>query len=64
MAFNLACVKVRSRASIAFNLLPSIATLSFADQIEAPARHHERTADSRIASPLSLRKSAIVMNLA
>jgi hypothetical protein len=41
----LAWVKFRSRVLTALNLLPSIATLSFAEQLEASAQHHELTAD-------------------
>jgi hypothetical protein len=41
----LACVKFRSRALTALNLLPSIATLSLAEQLKAPAQHQKLTAD-------------------
>ena len=62
----LACVKFRSRVLTALNFAAgSIATLALAEQFKAPAQHHELTADpARMASPLSLRKSAIVLKLA
>src|SRR6187431_2813594 len=41
----LAWVKFRSRVLTALNLLPSIATLSFAEQLKASAQHHELAAD-------------------
>src|ERR1022692_112725 len=56
----LACVKFRSRALTALNLLPSIATLV---SLNSSRRRHSTTNSRqtlRMASPLSLRKSAIV----
>src|ERR1700721_1571902 len=57
---HLAYVKFLSRELMALNLLPSIAALASLKELKASAQHHELTADFAIASPLSLRKSAIV----
>src|SRR3984893_13005958 len=57
----LACVKLRSRVLTALNLLPSIATLA---SLNSSRRRHSITNSRqtrRVASPLSLRKSAIVL---
>src|SRR5476649_2401007 len=57
----LACVKFRSRVLTALNLLPSIATLA---SLNSSRRRHSITNSRqtlRMASPLSLRKSAIVL---
>src|SRR6266567_2841547 len=57
----LACVKFRSRVLTALNLLPSIATLA---SLNSSRRRHSTTNSRqtlRMASPLSLRKSAMVL---
>src|SRR6478609_10833617 len=57
----LACVKFRSRVLTALNLLPSIATLA---SLNSSRRRHSTTnarQTLRMASPLSFRKSAIVL---
>src|ERR1700687_3828843 len=58
---HLGWVKFRSRVLTALNLLPSIATLA---SLNSSRRRHSTTNSrqtSRMASPLSLRKSAIVL---
>src|SRR5271169_1791896 len=57
----LACVKLRSRVLTALNLLPSIATLASLNNSRCRHSITNSRQTLRMASPLSLRKSAIVL---
>src|SRR3977135_3515492 len=57
----LARVKCRSRLFTALNLLPSMATLAFVRSPISRQSSTKRAHTLRIAGPLSLRKSAIVL---
>ena len=54
-------VKFRSRLLTALNLLPSIATLASVQKPSVRQSSTNRAQTSRMARPLSLRKSAIVL---
>ena len=61
VAPSCARVKFLSRLFTALNLLPSIATLAFREQTHLAAQRDEAGAHLADGSPLSLRKSAMVL---